>query len=438
MTPNSPSLLIRPRVGGVPADLGAPALPGSKSHAQRALILAGLGTGCTEVHGVPGSDDVDTIARALEALGAQVQRGAAAWQVAATASLREATLECADNGTALRMLAMCVGVLGGRAWLNGSARLRERPLGEVRRALGALGASVSEDWPLMIDARACGRFGTNFIAVSAADTSQAASGALLGAGCRVLRGDVPRAVVALEPPATAAITYLRVTTRMLQAFGVRTETSARADGGATFTLQRDAAESKAVVAIGPDASAFTFVATLARLHRLRPPARPEDDGHPDWAALDELEALTRAPADSTFRVRQLGQAPDSFPALCALAAARPGRSELLGAPALRLKESDRVAAMAAGLRALGVACEERADGLVIQRGLAAQGSELTRGRAPHRVPTVPDHRVVMALALLGTILPGGIVVGHTSAVAKSWPDYFGWLARIADISPAPA
>ncbi len=436
MTPTSPSLLIRPRAGGVPADLGAPSLPGSKSHAQRALILAGLGSGSTEVHGMPDGDDVHTIARALEALGAQVRRGATTWRVAATQALREATVDCADNGTALRMLSMCIGLLGGRAWLTGSSRLRERPLGEVRRALGALGASVGDDWPLLIDARACGRFGTNFVGVGAADTSQAASGALLGAGCRVLRGDVPRAVVALEPPATAAITYLRVTTRMLQAFGVRTETAARGDGGALFTLQRDGGEPRTEVTIGPDASAFTFVAAVARLHRLRPPPRPEDDGHPDWAALDELEALSRAPADSTFRARQLAQAPDSFPALCVLAAARPGRSELLGAPALRHKESDRVAAMATGLRALGVICEERADGLVIQRGLAIQGSELDPRRAPRRMPTVPDHRVVMALALLGTILPGGIALDHANAVAKSWPDYFDWLARIADIGPA--
>jgi 3-phosphoshikimate 1-carboxyvinyltransferase len=96
-------------------------------------------------------------------------------------------------------------------------------------------------------------------------------------------------------------------------------------------------------------------------------------------------------------------------------------------PALRYKESDRIAALARALSAAGARCRELADGLLVDGPLRAPGG------GPLHLPAPADHRVVMALAILGTLHPGGVVVDHPGAVAKSWPGYFEWLGRVARV-----
>jgi 3-phosphoshikimate 1-carboxyvinyltransferase len=120
----------------------------------------------------------------------------------------------------------------------------------------------------------------------------------------------------------------------------------------------------------------------------------------------------------------LAARPDCVPALAALAATRPVETRIERVVALRGKESDRIVALAKALGALGVRCEELADGLVVRGPLPAR-----EGTA--RCPVPDDHRVVMALALLGTILPDGIELEHGEAVAKSWPAFFEWLGKVA-------
>ena len=123
----------------------------------------------------------------------------------------------------------------------------------------------------------------------------------------------------------------------------------------------------------------------------------------------------------------LASRPDTFPCLAMLAALRRGRTEFDDLPALRHKESDRIHAMAEALTALGVTCEERTHGLAVE-------GPLPEPRGPVALKTPPDHRVVMALALLGTKLPFGVVVEHGDAVEKSWPDFFAWLGRVAEVT----
>ncbi|HLU37855.1 MAG TPA: hypothetical protein VK081_00625 [Planctomycetota bacterium] len=423
---------MRPRAGGVPADLGAPALPCSKSHAQRALILAGLGVGAAVLEGVDEGDDVGVTAAAVEALGARIERSGATWRVAAAAAFRPGRVDCGDSATCLRMLAMAAGILGAPVELTGSERLRVRPSEELRAALAALGGSVANGWPLRVGGAAPLTSGAS-LRLAARTTSQVVSGAMLGLGCAVRRGAAHAGAVAIDAPFRAPSGYVRVTARLLEAFGVDV---AGVPPGAVAPHERLA------IRVGParghdpvacrvprDASAATFVGAFAVLHGSLAPAWPTDDGHPDWGALAELEALGATPPGAPFAARGLAERPDSFPALAAVAAARPGRSELRGAPALRHKESDRVAAMAAGLRALGVGCEEHDDGLVVHgRDLRAHAPA-----APIAVPAPRDHRVVMALALLGTVVPGGVAVPHADAPSKSWPGFYGWLARVARV-----
>jgi 3-phosphoshikimate 1-carboxyvinyltransferase len=151
------------------------------------------------------------------------------------------------------------------------------------------------------------------------------------------------------------------------------------------------------------------------------------DHHPDWGLGDDLDLLLAAEPHTEVRLDAVHRRPDTFPCLVALAALRCGRTRFTGIPTLRHKESDRIHAMAEALRALGVACEEAADGLRVDGPIPAQGT-------PVRVPTPWDHRVVMAVALLGTRLPAGVELDNSAAAAKSWPGFFAWLARVGEVT----
>jgi 3-phosphoshikimate 1-carboxyvinyltransferase len=423
----SARVLVQPKPGGVPSDLGAPVLPGSKSHAQRALLVAGLGVGTSTLDNMPDSGDVQVLGAALAALGARVERDGARWKVHAAAELRDARIQCHDNGTALRMLMMMVGMLGGRATFDGSPRLRQRPVDEAVTALRAHGVRVNDRWPVRVDGQAPRTDSPAEMVLTARTTSQVVSGAMLGLACAAARGVAGPRAVRVEGPITAAALYWSITTQVLDAFGARWRSEASADGVRMMVDQVRPREHCYGVPV--DASAATFVSALAALHGADLPRWPDQDGHPDWLVNAELLCLRSAEPNATWSAQLLASLPDTFPALCAVSAQRAAPSVLRGAPVLRHKESDRVAAMAAGLRPLGVSCTEHDDGLVLV------GRDLRRraASAPIPLPAPADHRVVMALALLGTLVPAGVVVDHAPCVAKSWPGYFDWLARVADV-----
>ena len=154
------------------------------------------------------------------------------------------------------------------------------------------------------------------------------------------------------------------------------------------------------------------------------------DPHPDWQALADIQAWANAAPGSRLDLTDLGARPDSFPCLAALAALRHGETQLLGAPALRHKESDRIKAMAELLKSLGGRCEERPDGLIVHGPLPQQGATLV-------VPTPDDHRIVMAAALLGTRLKQGVFIENPEAANKSWPGFFHWLTAWGACSDSP-
>ena len=422
---------VRPRAGGVPEDLGRPVLPRSKSHAQRALVVGGLGAGEVRITHLPDADDVVVMRAALEALGTRVrEEGEGRVVVVASAGLPAGEVECGENGTALRTLLAVVGLLGGGARFTASERLRERPLVAARTLLAALGVEASSAWPLQMRANPAVRLPAR-LSVDASTTTQPASGALLGMACRARRG-LP--TVPVEVVGVRAAGYLALTLEVLEVLGFDVATTLTAAG----TEYRVAVSRHPVDAydVPIDASALAFPAALAALHGhanvaafLGADARV--DRHPDWGVLEDLRRIRTATDGGTLELGDLGSRPDTFPALCVAAAARAGPTVLRGAPALRGKESDRIAAMAAGLRPLGVACDELPDGLVV-RGRTAFDAD---GGDPVALPAPPDHRIVMALALLGTRCPSGVSLPHPGAVRKSWPGYFAWLKRVANVAP---
>jgi 3-phosphoshikimate 1-carboxyvinyltransferase len=419
--------VIRPLPQGVPDDLGAPDPPASKSHAQRALLLAAFLDGERTVAGASGAEDVHTLARALAALGAGVTwRGEDVVVRGTPRPTASAAVDVGENGTALRTLLVAVPMLGGKVALDAAPGLRRRPHEAAFEVLRQAGCAPQPSWPLLVDGG--GAEWPACLEVDATVTTQVATGALLGLACRAARGDAtPRTVRVCRAAAGA---YIDVTAEVLGEAGFAVHRRASA-GAEEFEVE---ARASAPQRLCPpvDASGLLFpeaLATLARRGWTMVALRRARDAHPDWAAAADFAALRGAAPGAPVTLAGLGARPDSFPALAVAAAGRPGRTTLRGAPSLRRKESDRVAAMAQGLLAAGIRCRELADGLVVE------GLDLHREDAlePRRLPCARDHRVVMALALLGAVRPGGVQVEHEAAVAKSWPRFFSWLSRVARV-----
>lgn len=437
-------LEIRPRPDGIPADLGRPLLPPSKSHTQRVMLLAAFLPGEHRLIGCLRSDDTEVLAQALEKLGARLRWERDVLHVSgapdAAAARPEGDVHVRENGTALRMLLMVVPLLGGRLRIDGDEGLRRRPLHmavDVLRQAKVYVASDSAEadgdpgravLPLIVDGAEADW--PEQLVVDAALSSQAASGAILGIALRRILLHGPPLSMRVRAP--AAKDYVRMTVSVLRDFGFIVRSEERS-GDVVVWPEPERGVDRRDLTLPPDPSALVYPLALATMHGLAW-SGPELGAvvHPDSAVVEDLQQLRQAPG-TTVILDRVASRPDTFPALAAVAAARDGETRFIGAPALRVKESDRVQAMARGLTAAGAACEALPDGLIVRGPLRPPPSP-----QPLLLPAAPDHRVVMALSLLGTLVPQGVVVEHTQAVAKSWPTFFEWLHAVADVRPRDA
>ncbi|MCA8953503.1 MAG: hypothetical protein KDE27_28580, partial [Planctomycetes bacterium] len=243
---------ITPRPDGVPADLGRPELPGSKSHAQRAMLLASCLPGRSKFTGVPVSDDLAVLLRALAARGVRVTgEGRGVWNVEGhrPAVERPVTIDAGENATVARMTLAMLPLLGCRLTVDGHPRLRRRPMGTVTALLRDAGVQCDSDMlPIQADGR--GFKAPELVHVDASVTTQPASGAMLAVA---LGGG---GIVEIARP--AAIGYLDLTAQILQSFGshvVREEHS----WGIGYELSPPAGGDR-TWAVPPDPSARAFVA----------------------------------------------------------------------------------------------------------------------------------------------------------------------------------
>lgn len=370
----------------------------------------------TRVDLLPDSRDVKTLAAALAVLCGPAATDLPADDLAA--------VDLLDNGTALRILSVLVPILGLACEIEAGPRLRARPMEAAFEFLERYGASCTQSWPRRVDGR--GVAWPEELVVCARTTTQVGTGVLLGAAIRVARGDAERHLVRITAP--AAPDYLFVTTEVLKWFGIEVATWWDEADLVVDLSGYEAPAPDHVVEIPPDPSSYTFVAAFFAIHDADTlPSVQRDDPHPDWLFEDDLRRLLDAPPNEELVFDEIGRRPDTFPCLAAVAALRCGRTTFVGAPALRHKESDRIRAMAGALQALGVTCEEHPDGLTVEGPMPVH-------EAPVFVETPDDHRIVMAVSLLGTRIPGGVDIANAEAVAKSWPDYFDWLASVSEVT----
>ena len=425
-------------------------LPPCKSHAQRVLACALLRPASAgpslAVSGLGGdlstaSVDIGIMNAACRALGLRIEelgRDGGSLRLVPPplpwSGEQPVRLDAYQNGTAGRMLGALVAARAALAVLDGTPALRRRPMAALTEALRAAGATVtsaSDDpdrLPLTIDARGLRDSSFDGAVIDAGVTTQVASGWMIAVASRVATDGRARRLRIRRPRARG---YLEMTAAVVTAVlgvGVR-GFDAEGDADLALELHPDSDPAPAFV-VPQDPSGFAFPVVLAAMHGLPLPAFESSAAtlrHPDLEIVGDAAAIAASPAGQCCVIEGLGARPDTFTALVALAATRPGETVLRGAPQLRVKESDRIEAMAAVLMAFGVPCEPLDDGLIV-RGPKVLGEGA--GASLH-VPAPDDHRVVMAAAVLATALPVGtaVTLHPAAAVTKSWPGFWDWLDR---------
>ena len=406
-------------------------LPGDKSIAHRGLVIGALSGGPASVTVRSPGEDVRSTAAALRALGVTIDEAAGAGTTRyelSRAPSRDATIDCGNSGTTMRLLAGAVAGLGLRATLDGDASLRSRPMERVATLLRAAGVEVTTTdghAPMTVAGR------ERLTAVM--HRLPVASAQLVGAAC--LAGLAATGETVIESPGPTR----DHTERMLAAAGVPIRREAM-----VTTLLGPARPAAMAVEVPGDVSAAApwLVATV--VHADAEITLADVGLNPTRTALIEL--LRRAGADietavkgtsggepvGDIRVRggrplaplqvagaETASLVDELPLLGILMAVTGG--ELRDAAELRVKESDRIAATVAGLNAIGAVAEERPDGWLVTPGTPREAAIATRG----------DHRIAIAFTVAAAAgVASAVELDDPGCVAVSYPTFWADLQAV--------
>jgi 3-phosphoshikimate 1-carboxyvinyltransferase len=411
-------------------------VPGDKSISHRALILAVLASGTSRITGLLDSADVRSSARVLRGLGADISDFAAEGTTVigrGSGNLRapSAPLDCGNSGTTARLLAGVAAALPFETELIGDESLSRRPMRRVARPLEAMGARVLLAPGDTLPMRVRGARLEPLDWESETSSAQVKSAILLA-------GLAGRVTVTVREQRRSR----DHTERMLRAMGASVE-----QDGATVRLRPGTGLAAVDRHVPGDPSSAAFLAAFAAMAEGVEVVLPDVCVNPTragfFALLQRMGARIsmeerREQAGellATLRVKggaELGSANvtatevpsmiDELPLLACVAARAAGETVIEGAAELRVKESDRIAAVVAGLRAVGVEAEERPDGLRVVGGSAPLAG---------RVTTRGDHRLAMAFGVLGALPGNEIEVDDPECVAVSYPDFWRDLARVA-------
>jgi 3-phosphoshikimate 1-carboxyvinyltransferase len=427
---------VRFRVRPIARLQGEAEVPGDKSVSHRAALLGAVAEGVSEVQGYLEAEDCLRTLTAVQALGAEVTRKAPGHYRVAGGGLRGLSepgdvIDCGNSGTTARLLAGVLATQPFWTMLTGDASLRRRPMGRIAEPLRAMGATIvgrADGTRLPLAIR--GTASTTAVQYVTPVASAQVKSAILLAG---LAAEGP--VTVTEPAPSRDHSE-----RMLRRFGARVVTEDR-----TVTLTPGPLRATAVVVPGDISSAaFLLVAGAivgegrVTLHRVG--ANPTRTG-----ILDVLEAMgariqTANAADDgeptisltvtagPLRPTTIGgpllipRLIDEIPVLAVAATAAAGVTVVRDARELRVKESDRIAALGRELVKMGAAIEERPDGMVVTGGRRLHGAALTSGG---------DHRMAMALAVAALGAEGESLIEDVTCVATSFPGFAATVNALA-------
>lgn len=394
--------------------------PGSKSQTNRSLVLASLADGRSQLQAPLVSDDSSAMRRCLRELGVSITDVDGAWVVTGTggafAEGPPATLDARASGTTARFITGVAALVPRRLIVDGTARMRERPIGPLVQALASMGAEIADDRgfpPVTVEG-----FGLRGgeVDIDASISSQFLSALLMVAPCA-------SSDVVVRATGLASAGYVGTTLDAMRAFGVEVGVE-----GAAYSVPSQS-YSATDVSIEADASAAVYVWGAAAITggRARVDGIPVGSRQPDLGILAVLREMGCRVDGHAVEGRRplrpvdvdLSHMPDGAMTVAVLCAAADGVSRIDGLATLRLKETDRLAALVTELRRLGVQVGADGDALVIEGGRPMSGAT---------IHTYDDHRMAMAFSLLGLVVEG-IAIADPACVAKTWPGYFEELGR---------
>lgn len=420
---------------------GRTAVPGDKSISHRALILGALSTGVTRIDGLLESEDVLATAKAVAALGADLERcnGAILVRGQGVGGLLPPSdaLDFGNSGTGSRLMLGAVAGHDMQVEFTGDASLRRRPMGRVLAPLAAMGLQTGADeeratFPLVVR-------GTSDLLPIVYDLpvpSAQVKSAVLLAGLHA-----PGRTTVVEPlPARDH------TERMLSFFGAEIGIEERGGGARAITVSGDAELVGVPVDVPGDPSSAAFLIGAALIspqseivieNVLLNPTRSGfvetlREMGASIAILDQREQGGEPVGDLRIKTSALKgvdvppqRAPsmiDEYPMLACLAAFAEGETRMEGLAELTVKESDRLSATAAGLAACGVAARVESDALIVEgRGFVEGGGH---------VETHLDHRIAMAFLTLGLGARNPVKVDDISMIATSFPDFIKLMTKL--------
>ncbi|MGH6628079.1 MAG: bifunctional 3-phosphoshikimate 1-carboxyvinyltransferase/cytidylate kinase [Burkholderiaceae bacterium] len=424
---------------------GAVTLPGSKSISNRVLLLAALSAGTTTVHDLLDSDDTRVMLDALRQLGCRIEQQGSSVSIEGLdgrLTTAQARLFMGNAGTAMRPLTAALAVLGGDFELSGVPRMHERPIGDLVDALRQLGCQIdylgSAGYPPL-------RIGTPSLQLTApiqvrGDVSSQFLTALLMALPLVARRDIVIEVVGelISKP------YIEITLKLLARFGI----AVQREGWQRFTIPAGCRyQSPGSIHVEADASSASYFIALGALAaptagqkgiRIQGVGADSIQGDIRFIEAAELMGAKVRSGPNWLEVSRgawplkaieldCNHIPDAAMTLAVMALYVDGTTTLRNIASWRVKETDRIAAMATELRKLGAAVDEGPDYLRVTPPAAP-----TDWRAAS-IHTYDDHRVAMCFSLAAfnpAALPVRIL--DPKCVAKTFPDYFETLLSVSD------
>ncbi|MEM9782421.1 MAG: 3-phosphoshikimate 1-carboxyvinyltransferase [Pseudomonadota bacterium] len=422
---------------------GTAAVPGDKSVSHRALILGALTVGETTIEGLLEGEDVLATAEAMRRFGALVERsGPGAWRVSGLGTggwlEPEDIIDCGNAGTGVRLIMGAMATTPITATFTGDASLRGRPMGRILDPIAGFGARAVGRQGGKLPLTLVGARNPLPVSYRLPMASAQVKSAVLLAGL-----NAPGITEVIEGEATRDHTE-----RMLRAFGAVLEIEDTEDGRhIRVTGRPELRPTHVAVPRDPSSAAFPVAAALiAPGSEILVPdvsLNPTRDGL--YRTLAEMGAAIeqRNARDASgepvadLAVRHTGtlkgvevppsRAPsmiDEYPVLACIAASAEGDTVMRGIGEMRVKESDRIAAVVAGLRASGVSVTEHEDGMTVH------------GRGPEGVPggatvrTHLDHRIAMSFLCLGLGARASITIDDAATIATSFPDFLALMERL--------
>lgn len=412
--------------------------PGSKSITNRALILAAMSDGVTTLDGVLDSQDTRVMIESLRRLGFRVQQDlrSCRCEVQGNGGLipsARADLWLENSGTSIRFLTAVCALGSGEYRLDGAARMRQRPIGDLVRALRQLGADIrfevaKSDCPPVIVSGAKGRMNGGNATVQSNISSQFLSALLMAAPacssavCLTVDGEL------VSKP------YITMTLRMMEHFGVRVE---HPDDLSAFRVEPQSYAARQYQ-IEPDASAASYFFAAAAITEgcvtVTGLTRDALQGDVQFVtALQQMGCEVRWDRDSITVIGRplhgidvdMNAISDTAQTLSVVAVFADSPTRIRDVGHMRHKETDRISAVANELRRAGIRVTEEPDGLLIEPGTPQ----------PCSIETYDDHRMAMSFALLGLRIPG-IRILDPECTAKTYPDYFSDLKSLCEAKSA--